>query len=339
MKLRDLILQLAQEHEQLTTSLIRQHTQATPQGIAKELKHLVDTGILQKSGSTRGAKYTLATNAANTTQETSLRLKNENLQEHQVFLDIRKGKRIFDGLPDNLVSILDYAFSEMLNNAIEHSHSKAIHITWQKTPTTITFQIGDAGIGVFRSIRDKKNLPDELAAIQELLKGKTTTMPQAHSGQGIFFTSRIADTFELDSFGKRLIRDNLVDDIFLQDSASTRRGTRVTFAIALDTDKRISELFHQYAYEEFAFDTTDIHVKLYQYGAVHVSRSQARRVLTNLEKFTRIIFDFKGVPTVGQAFADEVFRVWQQKHPKKILEYKNANENVEFMIKRALSEG
>ena len=48
-----------------------------------------------------------------------------------------------------------------------------------------------------------------------------------------------------------------------------------------------------------------------------------------------IILDFEDVKTIGQGFADEVFRVWKIKHPGVKIITKNANENIEFMIKRA----
>ncbi|MFH0834705.1 MAG: STAS-like domain-containing protein, partial [Patescibacteria group bacterium] len=70
-------------------------------------------------------------------------------------------------------------------------------------------------------------------------------------------------------------------------------------------------------------------------SGVHISRSQARRVLAGLEKFKVIVFDFDKVPMIGQAFADEIFRVFHDKHPQIRLETANMNEGVEFMIKRA----
>ena len=56
-----------------------------------------------------------------------------------------------------------------------------------------------------------------------------------------------------------------------------------------------------------------------------------------MEKFKTIILDFKGLDTVEQAFADEIFRIWKIKNPKVNIIFQNANENVQFMIKRALS--
>jgi hypothetical protein len=42
-------------------------------------------------------------------------------------------------------------------------------------------------------------LKNHLEAIQDLLKGKQTTMPKSHSGEGIFFTSKIADNLTISS--------------------------------------------------------------------------------------------------------------------------------------------
>ena len=51
-------------------------------------------------------------------------------------------------------------------------------------------------------------------------------------------------------------------------------------------------------------------------------------------EFKKIILDFKGVPTVGQAFADEIFRVFQNDNPKIKIEPINMQKGVEFMVKR-----
>src|SRR5688572_19822491 len=68
----------------------------------------------------------------------------------------------------------------------------------------------------------------------------------------------------------------------------------------------------------------------------YISRSQAKRILVGLEKFHLVVLDFRNVRTVGQAFVDEVFRVFGQDHPEVKFEHINANENVEFMILRGV---
>ena len=96
----------------------------------------------------------------------------------------------------------------------------------------------------------------------------------------------------------------------------------------LDAVKRESD-------ESFQFSKTGVRVKLYHQGIEYVSRSQARRIVAGLEKFKIIELDFEGVETVGQAFADEIFRVWQNAHKEIKVLIKNTNENILFMIRRA----
>jgi uncharacterized protein (DUF1330 family) len=66
-----------------------------------------------------------------------------------------------------------------------------------------------------------------------------------------------------------------------------------------------------------------------------VSRSQAKRLLTGLYRFREVILDFEKVETIGPAFADEIFRVFQQHYPHINVQWIGANENVEMMIQRA----
>jgi STAS-like domain of unknown function (DUF4325) len=76
-------------------------------------------------------------------------------------------------------------------------------------------------------------------------------------------------------------------------------------------------------------------VKLAQYGNDKlISRSQAKRVVARLELFKTILFDFTGVPTIGQAFADETFRVFANEHPELSIFPVHANSEVLRMITR-----
>ncbi len=77
---------------------------------------------------------------------------------------------------------------------------------------------------------------------------------------------------------------------------------------------------------------------MYTLGGVHISRSQARRVLSGLEKFKVITMDYARVPMIGQAFADEIYRVFKQKHPGIRIENENMNEAARFMVERAINE-
>ena len=301
------------------------------------LSELVQHGTLIKLGSTRAASYVLPKYAGKAEWKFNKRLTNKNLAEHEVLEDIEARAQFRPSLSENVRSIFEYAFSEMLNNAIEHSQSKYIQIEVKKADKHLTFQVNDFGIGVFRNVMQDRDLQSELEAVQDLLKGKTTTQPRAHSGEGIFFTSKIADIFSLESFGKKLTVDNDIDDVFFAEVKPAKRGTKVFFQINCHSEKHLNELFSAFQTDpaEMAFDKTEVRIKLYTLGTIHISRSQARRVLSGLEKFRSIILDFDKVPTVGQAFADEIFRVFKTKHPAIQITPINMNNAVQFMVKRA----
>lgn len=265
---------------------------------------------------------------------------NQDPQEDKVVSEAKLSNLFLKKLPDNLEEIFDYAFSEMINNAIEHSRSEKIKVEAGKEKDFLTFTVRDFGVGVFKNIMENRKPGSELEAIQDLLKGKTTTMPEAHSGEGIFFTSKVADIFILESFGYRLQVDNMLDDVFVAKKEKPLEGTKVIFRIKKDTDKKLEEVFKDYqtVETEFGFNKTEVVVKLYETDVDYVSRSQARRVLVGLDKFKKIVLDFKDVSGIGQAFADEIFRVFQKRNPDIEIETKNANEAIEFMIKRVEPE-
>jgi len=51
------------------------------------------------------------------------------------------------------------------------------------------------GVGIFQKIKDHFSLSNLDEAICELFKGKLTTDERNHSGEGIFFTSKMMDGF------------------------------------------------------------------------------------------------------------------------------------------------
>lgn len=340
--IKETILKIAREKKQFKTvdviKALSQHTQKpyARSYVSTVVNGLVKDGTLVREGSGRWSVYALPQFADVLGKRIKKRLVNKDLEEYEVLDGIKKEKPFLNNLRENVQSIFAYAFSEMLNNAIEHSKSKYIEIEISQEKDILTFVVRDFGIGVFRNVMKKRNLKSEIEAIQDLLKGKTTTAPKAHSGEGIFFTSKIGDLFTLESFGYKLRIDNRIQDVFVEESKPDLRGTEVIFNINVKTKLHLSSVFSSYQVdpEEPAFDQTEIKIKLYTMGTIYVSRSQARRLLAGLNKFRRIILDFKHVPTVGQAFSDEIFRVFHAKHPDIEVVPINMNEAVKFMVDR-----
>jgi anti-sigma regulatory factor (Ser/Thr protein kinase) len=308
------------------------------------LEELRNEGRIVLVGKTNRAHYVLATEKAVRAAKRGIRrvhrnLRNVGLAEDQVFDEIVRSSGIFLDLPVNVLRIVRHAFTEMLNNAIEHSKSERVRVMVERDDVQVRFRVEDAGVGIFHSLQEKFLLPTELDAINHLLKGKQTTAPAGHSGEGIFFTSKLADLFTIRS-GPKLVRfDNLLPDVFVQNLRRPVKGTQVAFAVAVDAKRTTEEVFRAFTSDAYTFDTTQVRVRLYRLGASHVSRSQARRLALGLEGFRTVIFDFADVDTVGQAFADELLRVWRRQHPEIRITVEHANENVQFMIDRARSGG
>ena len=230
--------------------------------------------------------------------------------------------------------LMSYPFTEMLNNAIDHSYGTEVQIRFWANDAVWAFQISDNGVGAFASLQQGLQLPDVFSAVQELSKGKRTTAPDRHSGEGIFFTSKMADVFQLAANGLRWTADNLRQDQALG-TDQIRQGTLVFVQVDTHTTKVPAEIFRQFT-EDLEFVRTRPAVKLFEVGVTFVSRSEARRILDGLEDFTEVQVDFAGVEDVGQGFVDEMVRVWPAMHPDKTVTAININPAVEFMVHRGL---
>ncbi|MEA2092641.1 MAG: DUF4325 domain-containing protein [Patescibacteria group bacterium] len=329
-------LAIVKKNHKITPKELSEKADVSRQQASKIINELKEEGLLIPVG--RGPRVVYISPESDEIFDFKFEktFENKNAEEDKIVSEAKISAGFLKRLPENVRSIFDYAFSEMINNAIDHSQSEKIKVEVGEEENFLFFTVRDFGVGVFKNIMEKKKLSSEMDAIQDLLKGKMTTMPEAHSGEGIFFTSKISDVFILESFDYSLQVNKIIDDIFVSKREKPLEGTKVVFRIEKDTEKEIEDIFKSYqsVEKEFKFDKTEVVVRLYENDVDYVSRSQARRVLVGLDKFNKIIFDFKSVSGIGQAFADEIFRIFQAKHPEKELLARNENEAIRFMIKR-----
>ena len=243
-------------------------------------------------------------------------------------------------------SVFSYVFTEMLNNAIEHSESKTVTIHGYRNAYAIGCFITDTGVGIFSKIQRAMGLEEKRFAILELAKGKFTTDPGSHTGEGVFFSSKVADRFYIFSDSLAFIGNNRAGDTdpILMDKLgeAQQHGTRVCFEVTLDRTVSVADIINRYtdAPDDYGFSKTNVPVHLLEYreeNPIFVSRSQAKRLLVRFERFTNIVLDFTDVMEIGQGFADEIFRVFPSQHPDTKITYTNATPLVESMIKRAQS--
>jgi hypothetical protein len=224
----------------------------------------------------------------------------------------------------------------MLNNAIDHSKTDKCEIAVSLDAAKIEFRIRDNGIGVFHSIASILSLEDEHAAMIELIKGKTTTMPAAHSGEGIFFTSNAADKFTLRSHNIQLVWDKFRDDVFVS-QPRYNKGTMVHFILNRSSRTKLETVFSKFAPKEFDFEFCKTKVMIKLLKPEYISRSEAKRLVVNLDKFREVELDFKSVSQLGQGFADEVFRIFANKNPMTTLKASNTNSSIRAMINHAIN--
>jgi len=306
------------------------------QDLSVRIRGLVDAGKVVRSGAARGARYMLRDRAPPATVVSRV-VRTRGLDEARVWGELATGLNLRRALRSNVEAIAHYAFTEMLNNAIEHSEADRCSLRFGLEPGMLAFEIRDPGIGAFHSIASKLRLEGEHAALVELLKGRTTTMREAHTGEDIFFTSRVADRFVLRSHRIQVEWRRFKNDVFVSNPRFLK-GTVVSFAVQRDSRLLLDKVFGEFAPEEydFRFRKTKMLVKLLQ--REFVSRSEARRLVANLEKFSEIVLDFGDVKSVGQGFADEVFRVFAGRHPATKIIVENASLAVDAMIRHVRSQ-
>jgi hypothetical protein len=213
-----------------------------------------------------------------------------------------------------------------------------ISVLIEKTSVGTEMAIIDNGVGIFRKIQTELNLLDERHAVFELTKGKLTTDPARHTGEGIFFTSRMFDDFNIMSAGIYFAHEfGNVEDWILERSNPEEARTSVWLKLNNHTSRTLKKIFDQYSSgDDYGFTKTVVPVRLAQYGNDRlISRSQAKRVVARVELFKVVIFNFENVSTIGQAFADEIFRVFARQHPEIEILVSHANSEVQRMIERA----
>lgn len=330
---RKFIIDNVDEHPTDIVKLASTKFSCTRQAVHQHLRRLVEEGSIEETGHTRNKAYRLAPLVT---------------WEHRYPLDGAVGEDAvwrdavaptLGAMPANVLSIWQYGFTEMFNNAIDHSGGTAIFVRLRKTAATTTIEIFDNGVGIFRKIQQALGLLDERHAVLELAKGKFTTDPSRHSGEGIFFTSRMFDDFHVLSDGVFFSHAFAEPEDWISQPSGDVPGTLVSMTLHNHTSRTTKKVFDQFSTDDdYGFTKTVVPVRLATYGDDNlVSRSQAKRLLARIERFKVVVFDFSGVTFVGQAFADEVFRVFPASHPHVEVAAIHAGSEVKRMISRARS--
>lgn len=285
------------------------------------IKELLSEGVIER---VKRGTYTLLDK---TTTHFFSKSKGEIEDEQEIYEKYLR--QHFQEFPVNVRGIWDYILGEMINNVIDHSGAENLEILVKQNYLFTKVCIFDDGIGIFKKIKEHFNMSSLDEAICELFKGKLTTDPENHSGEGIFFSSRLADRFAIFSDGK-IFSINKYDIDNLWDDPEPRAGTAVIIELSNESNKKAEEVFNQYTQVDGGFSRTMVPLKNL-FETAPVSRSQAKRVCLRLEKFREVVLDFEGLDWMGQGFAHQIFIVFRNKHPDVELIPINMSKGVEQM--------
>lgn len=333
--IRQFIIQQVSEHPSDIGRLAVEKYGISRQSVSRYLRELVEGGLLASTGQTRAREYRLVQLAFNEVEVEVSR----DLEEHILWIaDILPS---MEDTRQNVVDICQYGFTEMVNNVIEHSESPTMEFSVTRTAATIKLQVHDSGVGIFNKIQADYGFGDPRDALLQLTKGKLTTDEERHTGEGIFFTSRMFDAFVIMSGTLAFTRIRAIseDDWLIEaDTQAPLEGTEIIMKMSLPTVRTTREVFEAYAseLEDYGFTRTHVPIKLARYGNEQLmSRSQAKRVLARFDQFKEAILDFQGVEMIGPAFADEIFRIFPSDHPETQIFWVNTTPAIDQMIQRA----
>lgn len=325
------LLEIIQKNPMKTADVIAEQLGITRQSASRKLKGLRENELVSVSGRGRSTRYELVEKVWRFSYEITDDL-DEFLALKETLLPLLKNVSV------NVAEAFQYGFTEMFNNAIDHSEGTVIDVEIRQTPLSTVVIIEDNGRGIFEKIQQEFNLVDIRQSIFELSKGKLTTDSNNHTGEGIFFSSKIFDLFVITSKGWAFVHNSGVIDLMYEHDIDCVNGTRVMFELQHNSCIAIKNVFDQFTTPNaLSFAKTVVKMSLAKdEGEFLISRSQAKRVVERFERFETVILDFSGVSSIGQGFSDQIFRIYQREHPNVELISINANLDIQDMINRSI---
>ena len=326
-QIRFYLLEKISQKQSSVVSKTAQTFEVTPATVYRYLEQFERDGVLKKL---KRDEYVLIskTEHAFIEKDNPIFVSEDNIYAQTVYPYIKS-------LPKNVCGLWHYLCSEMINNVIEHSQANCLEVTVSQDYLNTCVEIADDGIGIFEKIKAFLGLVDLKEAVGELFKGKLTTDASHHSGEGIFFSSRLADKFIIYSSGLVFTHNRFDDDQLLKNLPT--KGTVVSMTLSNFSKKEAKDIFAQYADADSGFTKTKIPLRQY-FETNPVSRSQAKRLCSRLERFKEVLLDFTGLDWIGQGFAHQLFIVFQNEHPEiKLIPFGMA-EDVERMYRHVMQK-
>src|SRR6266508_6815539 len=145
-EIRNFILQNIKEHSQDIVVVTAKRFDISRQAVLRHIHSLTKDSLISSEGVTRNRKYTLRY-----ILDVSEKYPLLNLEEDRIWKEFLQ-PRLID-VRNNVVNICEYGFTEMVNNAIDHSEGLSVHIRLRRTAIDIEIRVIDDGIGIFKKIQ------------------------------------------------------------------------------------------------------------------------------------------------------------------------------------------
>ena len=183
-------------------------------------------------------------------------------------------------LPDAVLRLARHAFTELVNNAAEHSGGSQVTVSMRQTPTNMQLLVSDDGCGLFARLGTSHHLETPALAMLELGKGRLTSQPSRHTGRGLYFTARVADVLDLHANDAAFQHRGWQPHHWQPVRPAARGGTSVFVAFSLDTARCLDAEMRAHSLDGagYGFERTRVALSLLgdaQQGLE--SRAQARR--------------------------------------------------------------
>lgn len=332
-ELKTFIIENVKDHGDNLISFVSENKNITRQSASKYISQLCDGGVLfQKNSSNKNRVYELAVLNQKAAKYTNVSTLSEDVVYKSDFYPL------ISSCAKKVIKQVNFCFTEILNNAIDHSSSQSVEIEFSETAKSLCFAITDDGVGIFDKIKKEMELPSLQDAIAELVKGGYTSDRSRHAGTGIFFTSRISEHFEIVSRNKRMVSHD--GKIFMaEDVEDFVDGTKVIFEIDKFSSIDTADVFDKYSID-YKFCISQIPVKIMESegsGSL-CSRSQAKRLIAHFDRFEKVFLNFAGVEEIGFSFADEIgIFIANEKCEEKIC-FEETSEKVKGMLNSVFSQ-
>lgn len=235
------ILEYLENNTGATGSQLAAMLNVSRQAVNKQLKPLVQSGIVIKEGDTRGTIYRMyrGKRTSSVAKRLKKKLKPEEIDSEKLFDEAALFFNFNHLLTDNSRQLSRISFFEIIGNVVRHSGTAVCTVEWLLDPYNLQIRIRDLGRGIFQAIAEKKSFSEENEALTEVMKFGTESLEQLDTSRGIHYATKAADLISFRSHRTKITFDNLKPDVVVEE-LKFQEGTDVFIQVGRRSRKSLA---------------------------------------------------------------------------------------------------